>query len=737
MRRHRLLLVAGLLLAACCGAAPSSLAADAPPVAPVRNVVDEYWGQKIEDPYRYMENLKDPAVQSWIKGQADYTTSLIGHLPERDRVLARIQELEAGRPYRIFDIDRRPDGRLFYQKIASDEDLPRLFTRVSLDGEEKLLVDPSTMKPAGGGHYSLGFYAPSPDGKRVLYGLSPSGSEQDVLHVLDIASGKALADTIDRMEAGYTNPQWLPDGSGFYYSRRRSLPPDAPETEGYKKTFASLHRLGTNADSDPLVFAMDLWPVVKMSDVDFPSIVLTAGSSYAIGKIKHGDANPLTLYAAKLPANGDLTKREGMESPWKMICDAADSVEDFAVHGDDIYLLTARGAPRFKVVRTRLASPAFASAETVVPPSEAVVSGLAVAKDGLYVQFRDGGASRVTRLAFEAGAGLEPVALPDQYPSGTIANADPEVEGVLVQTAAWTRAGKTYAYDPAKKAFADTRLNPIGKFDALPGFESVEVMVPGHDGVKIPLSIVFKTGLKLDGSNPTLLTGYGAYGLSRNVQYIPTMIAWLERGGVYAVAHVRGGGEYGEEWHKAGQKLTKPNTWKDFISCAEYLIAKGYTSPARLAGQGGSAGGILIGRAVTERPDLFAAGLFDVGCLDALRMETTMNGVPNIPEFGTVKKEDEFRGLLEMSAYHHVKDGVKYPAVMLSHGANDPRVEPWMSAKMCARMQAASASGRPVLFRVDYHAGHGIGSTKLQFQQSTADKFVFMLWQMGVIKPLP
>jgi len=736
MRSRPLLSAAGLLLALYSCATPLALA-DAPPVAPVREVVDDYWGQKVADPYRYMENLKDPAVQTWIKGQAEYTAAVIARLPEHDRILARIQELEAGRPYRIFEIDRRPDGRLFYLKIAADEDLPRLFTRAALDGEEKLLVDPSTLKPAGGGHYSLGFYAPSADGKRVLYGLSPSGSEQDVLHVLDIASGKALPDTIDRMEAGYTNPMWLPDGSGFYYSRRRLLAADAPETEGYKKTYACLHRLGAKPDSDPVVFAMDLWPDVKMSDVDFPSIVLTPGSTWAIGKIKHGDANPLTLYAAKLPANGDLTKRDGAPSPWKMICDAPDSVTDFAVHGDEIYLMTCHGAPRFQVVRSQLASPGFAAAATVVPGSDAVISGIAAAKEAFYVQFRDGGAGRVSRIAYGAGAKLEALALPEKYPSGVIASADPEVDGVLVQTAAWTRAGKTYAYDAAQKAFADTRLNPIGKFDALPGFESVEVIVPGHDGVKIPLSIVFKSGIKLDGSNPTLLTGYGAYGLSRNVQFIPTTIAWLERGGVYAVAHVRGGGEYGEEWHRAGQKQTKPNTWKDFISCAEYLIAKGYTSPARLAGQGGSAGGILIGRAVTERPDLFAAGLFDVGCLDALRMETTMNGVPNIPEFGTVKKEDEFKALYEMSAYEHVKPGVKYPAVMLSHGANDPRVEPWMSAKMCARLQAATASGKPVLFRVDYQAGHGIGSTKLQVQQTTADKFVFMLWQMGMIKPIP
>jgi prolyl oligopeptidase len=214
-------------------------------------------------------------------------------------------------------------------------------------------------------------------------------------------------------------------------------------------------------------------------------------------------------------------------------------------------------------------------------------------------------------------------------------------------------------------------------------------------------------------------------------------MAWLERGGVYAVAHVRGGGEKGEAWHLAGQKLNKPNTWRDLIDCAEYLVKKGYTSPGRLGGEGGSAGGITIGRAVTERPDLFAAALFDVGALDALRSEFTMNGVPNIPEFGTVTDPDGFKGLLEMDTYQHVKDGVKYPAVMLSHGINDPRVNPWESAKTCARLQAATTSGRPILFRVDYHAGHGIGSTRQQMLEGTADRYAFLLWQMGLLKPMP
>lgn len=715
----------------------ASFASAAPPVAPVRDVVDKYWGVEVHDPYRYMENVKAPEVQKWMKGQADFTDGVLDKLPIRNELLARIEELDSGRAFRISGVERSGDGRLFYLKVRAEENLSKLYVRAANGADERLLLDPSAIKSSDGGHYSISWYVPSPDGRRVVYGLAASGSEQDVLHVIDVETGKLLKDSIDRMEAGYTEPQWLADGSGFYYSRLQKLAPGAPETDGYRLSRAYLHRLGTDPAADPVVFATDLWPNVSIADVDFPSIVLAKGSPYAVGKIKHGDSNPLTLYAAPLGKSADLSKRGAGASPWKMVCDVADSVTDFAVHGEDIYLMSAKTAPRFKVVRTSLAAPDFANAQIVVAPGDQVVAGLRAAKDALYIQFREGGAGKVARLGWESGAKLQALTLPGGYPSGRIIGSGTAGTGVMIETAAWTRAGLTYAYDPAKNAFTDIQLNPIGKFDDVAGFESIEVVVPSHDGVMVPLSIIYKAGLKLDGSHPTYLTGYGSYGISRNVGYNPTILAWLERGGVYAVAHVRGGGEYGDAWHMAGQKLNKPNTWKDFIACAEYLIAKGYTASERLAGQGGSAGGILIGRAITARPDLFGAALLDVGSLDAVRAEFTTNGVPNIQEFGTVTREDEFRALLEMSSYHHVKDGVKYPAVMLSHGINDPRVEPWMSAKMAARLQAATSSDKPVLLRLDYHAGHGIGSTKRQLLKSVADKYAFLLWQTGMVKPVP
>jgi prolyl oligopeptidase len=301
-----------------------------------------------------------------------------------------------------------------------------------------------------------------------------------------------------------------------------------------------------------------------------------------------------------------------------------------------------------------------------------------------------------------------------------------------VELTSWTKARKIYAYDPSHKNVTDTQLQPVGKFDAPADLESVEVKAKSYDGTLIPLSIVYRKGVKLDGSNPTLLEGYGAYGITLDPFFDPKYIAWFERGGVFAVAHVRGGGEYGEDWHLAGKLLTKHNTWKDFIACAEYLINQKYTSTSHLAIEGGSAGGITIGRSITERPDLFAVAIDAVPMSDVVRAEFTPNGPPNIPEFGTVKEADGFKALYEMSGYHHVMDGTKYPAVIVTTGFNDPRVVSWEPGKMAARLQAATSSGKPVLLRVDYDAGHGIGSTKTQREEALADEMSFALWQFGV-----
>jgi len=465
--------------------------------------------------------------------------------------------------------------------------------------------------------------------------------------------------------------------------------------------------------------------LVVLDEIDFPSIYIPAQSQYAIAKIKHGDATDIAIYTA--PINTLLRKN----IPWVNVCNFDDKVPNYAVHGSTIYLRTAKDAPYFRVVQTSLSRPDFSKAETVIEMDNLVVSSITTARDAVYAGIIDGGFNRIARLEYGAYKKPELLEIPDNA-AGYIVSSNQQLDGILVYTNSWTKGSMIYRYNPRRNKFVDSGLMPVGKYDNLPGFTSTEVKVKSHDGVMVPLSIVHKSDIILDGNNPTLIAGYGSYGLSYGVFFNPLRVAWLEQGGVYAVAHVRGGGEYGREWHLAGQKLNKPNTWKDFIACAEYLIQTGYTSNNLIAGQGGSAGGITIGRSITERPGLFAAAIINVGSLDAIRFETTTNGVPNIPEFGTVTNEDGFKGLLEMSSYHHVKDGVYYPAVMLTHGINDPRVNPWMSAKMTARLQAATASNKPVIFRVDYDAGHGIGSTRNQYLEGLADRWAFLLWQFGV-----
>jgi len=703
----------------------SALANDGPPVAPQRPVIDDYFGTKVTDPYRYMENLADPQVQAWIKGQAEYAHKVLSGIPGRDKLLNRIRELDEGAPYQIWIIRRWSNGDLHYLKRMADENLDKLYVRNENTGRERLLVDPDRFRKDASTHDSLGFVVPSPDEKYIAYGIAAAGSEQTVLHILDAASGTDLPETIDRMEDGYVAPHWLADSKSFLYSRRRKLPEGADETELYKKTYSCLHRIGTDPDKDPVVFAMGSSPEVTMTEEDFPAIAITFSSDYIVGQIKHGDANELTLYAAPLASLSEKS------IPWKKVCDVADEVEGYAVHGNDIYLRTAKGASRYKIVRTALQSPDFASAQTVIPDGEVVLNDIGAARDALYVNLIDAGIEKVQRVPFDQGAKPQMLELPAGEASAFSFAANPEMDGVFVGTSSWVRGGRLYSYDPGSNHLTDSGLHPRGKFDDVPGYESTEVLVESYDGVKVPLSIIHKSGLVLDGSHPTLVDGYGSYGVSMSPHFDPTRLAWLDRGGVLAYAHVRGGGEFGKEWHLAGQKATKPNTWKDFIACCEYLVKKGYTSPAKLAGEGGSAGGILIGRAITERPDLFSAAIIKVGCTDVLRMETTANGVPNIQEFGTVKTREGFDGLLAMSAYTHVIDGTQYPAVLLTHGINDPRVEPWNSAKMTARLQAATTSGKPILFRVDYDAGHGIGSTKQQRQEERADAWAFLLWQMG------
>ncbi len=694
----------------------------APPVAPVRTVTTDYFGTSVTDPYRYMENLNDPDVAAWFKAQNSYTRAVLARIPGRDALLARIQELDRSTPAVVRSIVALPGGRYFYQKTLPNEIVSKLYVRDGLDGAERLLLDPDKYPAPAGSHNAISNFTPSLDGKMVGVAVSAGGSEVGAIHILDANTGKELPETIDRVRFG--SVQFLPDGHSFTYNRLQKLAPGQPLTEFEEKSTVYLHVLGTPVDSDKPVLGFGLSQRVEVSPTDLPYVISTIHSKWAIGILLHGVLNEHTFLKAPIDSLGKP------DIPWEKICDASDDITVVAVHGSDLYLLSHLGAPHYKVLRTSLDHPDVAHAVTVVPESDAVIQDIDTARDGLYIEQTNGMVGELLRLSYAGGA-PERVQLAFQG-SVSIESSDERIPGVLVSMASWVRAPRTYNYDPQARTLTDTRLTPVGPFGDPQDIVSEEVLVKSWDGAMVPLSIMHKRGILMDGTNPTLLWGYGAYGTSENPSFSPVRLAWLEKGAVLAVAHPRGGGELGEDWHKAGQKLTKPNTWRDFIACGEYLIASKYTSASKLAGQGGSAGGITVGRAFTERPDLFAAALDDVGLSDALRFEEMPNGPPNIPEFGSAKTQWGFEDLYAMDSYHHVVDGVHYPAVLLTTGWNDPRVAPWEPGKMTARLQAATAGGKPILLRVDYAGGHGIGSTREQRQVETADEWSFLLWQLGV-----
>jgi len=693
-----------------------------PPVPPTQPVAETLFGTSVTDPYRYFENMKDPVVVNFFKEQNAYTRAVLSRLGSaRERLFERIKTLDnTGAVVTGVTLD---GPYYFYEKLNPGDNSPKLYVRNSGGGAERVLVDPQTLAAAGK-HYTINYFQPSLDGGRVAYGISEGGSEASVIHVVDTATAQVLPDAIDRAYfVGVTS--WLPDGKSFYYVRFPKLRPGEPETDKETRAVAYLHVLGRDPDRDAAVFGYQVNAGVSFGPTDFPIVIYSPASPYTLGVIAHGVKNELTIYATRAAAID-------ANSAWKPVASDSDDVTGYDIKGTTIYLQTHKDAPTFKVVATSLDAPNVAAAQTVIPAGRPIVEQIGVASDGLYILSRDGGFGRITKVALDAdgvpGTSTN-IALPFQGSVNAIAT-DPRVAGAVFGLTGWTHSLLYYAVD-ASGAVSDTHLKELANVDTSP-YTSSEVLARSADGTMVPLSVIYRKGLALDGSHPAYLTGYGAYGIEINPSFSATRLAWLERGGVFAVCHPRGGGWYGEAWHQAGMIATKPHTWQDFIACGRWLIAHKYTASAHLAGEGTSAGGITIGRAITTQPHLFAAALDVVGASNALRMEFSPNGPPNIPEFGTVENEVGFKALYAMDAYEHVVPGTAYPAVMLITGYNDPRVSSWELAKFAARLQKATTSGRPILLRVDYDAGHGfLAASRTQSEQLLTDEYSFLLWQCG------
>lgn len=712
----RFILVAATILAA----DASVSAQEGPPRAVVRDVTESHFGVAVPDPYRYFETPGDPDAAAWMKAQAARARASLDAIPGRKALLARITALGDAAPSRISRFVVNGD-HLFYLGRKSDENIEKLWVLPVAGAKARVLVDPDALPHPGGKHLAIDWYVPSLDNRYVAFGISVGGSEASTLHVVEVATGKETGEAIDRTEFGASG--WTPDNQ-ILYNRLQKPAPGAPVTDKYVNSRVYRHVLGTDPEKDVAILGAGVSPGVDIPPGAIPFVMVDPVSRHAIANVANGVQREVTLYTAPVAevASG--------APAWRKVVDPADQVTDFSWGGDDLFMVSHEGAPRSQVLRRSLADP-DAPPAVVVPPSDHVVTGTTVARDALYVRRMKGGMSQIVRVPLHGKGKPAPIPLPFAGDVPWMA-ADVRVPGLHFFVTGWVRYGGIYRFDPATGKTTDTGIQPRGRFDQPRDVVATEVQVKSHDGTFVPVSVIHRKGLRKDGKNPTLVYGYGSYGISQLPSFSPTWLAWFEQGGVLAVAHVRGGGENGQDWYEAGKQKTKPNTWKDAIATGEWLVGKGYATPSRLSIRGGSAGGILVGRAITERPDLFGAAVDDVPVSDMIRMESSANGVPNIPEFGSVKTEEGFKALHAMSSYHWVKDGIPYPAVLVTTGANDPRVDAWQAAKMAARLQAATSSGRPVLLRVDDDAGHGMGSTKKQTYEVSADRFAFLLWQAGV-----
>ena len=690
------------------------------PVAPVKIVTDEYFGQKIDDPYQYMENMKDPNVIEWFKGQGDYSRSIMDHINGRDELIAKFKELDGRSGSRIYNLSITENDMYFYEKITPEDESGKLFFRIGFEGKEALLFDPDSYKPEDKVQYVIGTISPNSDGSKIGLSIAANGSESSILLVVNVDDKTLYQEEIHTCW-GFSFA-WLKDQNSFTYGKLNS--DDVTDNNRQLNTKVYYHKMGEDVAKDKIIFSGEMFPELEITSEEIPVLFYDK------------DSDNIFCYASTVSRNQKIFLADGIDIgtkklKWRKIVAREDQIETFYTDKENFYFRTPKGAPNYKIMMTPLDNTDFQKATVLVEENknEVLKSFTITSKGYYYTSVKAGVEAKVYHLSKD-GEKVQELDLPFPAGSARLQSKDVNHEDVWISINGWTRKNERFRYLPDSKEFKDELLSSKVLFPEFDGFEVEEVMVTSHDGVKVPLSIIYKKGMNRDGEAPLMLYGYGSYGISINPFFSPMFLTWVGEGGVIAIAHVRGGGELGDQWHKAGFKETKPNTWKDFIASAEYLHKEKFSSPGKTTIFGGSAGGILVGRAMTSRPDLFAVAVPAVGVMNALRTELEPNGPVNVPEFGSFKVESEFKALVEMDAYLKLKDGVEYPATMVTAGINDPRVIAWQPGKFAARLQAANASDNPILFRVDYESGHGSDSKTKTFEEF-ADIFSFAFWQTG------
>lgn len=679
-------------------------------VAPKRPVTDRYGKVKVQDDYRWLENGNDPTVQAWSDSQSAAARSFLDRLPMRPAVLRQVESLTQQPSPSWFNM-RHVGGVYFALKNDPPKQQRLLVAMRSLAAPtgERVLVNPNAMDPSGA--TTIDFYVPSRDGSKVAVSLSKGGTESGTIYVWEVQTGRKLGDEVPRVNGGTAGGSvaWNTDGTGFWRTRYPS-PGERPEADRSFFQQIYFHKIGTSPDTDRYVIGKEF---PRIAEIQLQS---SEDGKWVLADVLNGDGGDHMMWLAS-QADGAFHQLSTFE----------DRVVGGGFGRRALYLLSRKNAPNGKVLRFALPGKSLDHATVIVPEGTAGIEWFTPSEDLLYVEEIVGGPSHV-RVFSSEGQARGTVPIPDE------STVDEAVEtgggGAALIIEQWSAPPKWQTYFPGQKALGPTALVTTAP-TSFADMEVRSVSATSKDGTRVPLTILMRKGTRLDGTAPTVIYGYGGYGISQRPGFSPTLRVWLDQGGIYAETHIRGGGEFGDAWHEGGKLTKKQNVFDDFYACARWMVDNHYTSPAHLACRGGSNGGILMGAMITQHPELFRAVVSSVGIYDMLRSEAGPNGQFNITEYGTVKDPAQFAALYAYSPYHHVVRGTHYPAVLFATGSNDPRVDPMHSRKMTAALQAASTSGLPVLLRAEKGTGH-IGSPLKARNELTADVFSFLFAELGV-----
>lgn len=706
------------LIAVLLCSAASATAAPLPgaPLAKAVPLTETVQGITVSDPYRWMEE-GGAEYDAWLKAQATAADVWLAALPMRGKMLEGVAA-RSGAVTAVFNVQRRGEW-VFFDRRDPGAQTYKLYVRRGLTGPERVLFDPASLDTAELKGHAINYWEASSDGRFVYLGVSAGGSEEATLKVFDTVTGKQIGTDVPqamfnggRADTGAPAPQWLPDGSGFFYFRLADGA-KAGTPNYFLNTRLFLRMVGEGAGPDRLIVQKGALGAPEMTEVEGPIAMLQPGSQRMLLFLTDGVGRSQRLYIARIADVLAGTPK------WQALGSRADRIEGTAMVGDDLYLLR-RDRSRGRVLLLKDGAIDLAQAVEVVPEGSSVIDSIVPTREGLYL-VEHGGKGAQLRLLRPDGS-LASVEMPfvgASYIYDAVATSD----GLMISLENYATPRRRLLVRNGKAVDTGTEPKPPFATDA---YVSELVTVTARDGTRVPMDLVRRKDLPKDGKRPVLMDAYGAYGASAEPYFNPRLYAFMDAGGIYASPRVRGGGEFGADWHLAGKDATKPNTWRDAIDSAEWLSKSGWTSGKRITLWGTSAGGIMVGRAVTERPDLWAGAIASVGAMNAMRFEFTPNGKTNIAEFGTVATPEGAKALYEMDAYAHVKQGVAYPPMLLTAGANDPRVIAWQPAKFAARLQAASPN--LVVFDVDYDQGHGLGSMRSQLDQKVAEVSAFALW---------